>query len=91
MQFEQLWVSHNYKEPIKLSTVATIDLVPGTQPRSSTLRFKSPEQHAEVNRQVKEQLELGLIKPSMSPWATNVLLILKQILTHHGLYWTTEY
>ena len=77
VHFEQLWGSYNYKEPVKHSTVANIDVIPNTQPRSSTLRFKSPEQHAEVNRQVKEQLELGVIRPSMSPWATNVLLIPK--------------
>jgi hypothetical protein len=35
VQFKQLWGSYNYKEPVKRSTVASIDLISGIQPRSS--------------------------------------------------------
>jgi hypothetical protein len=31
VQFEQLWGLYNYKEPVKHSTAANIDLIPGIQ------------------------------------------------------------
>ena len=48
------------------------------RPRRLPLRRSSPEQRAEVERQVKELLERKLIQPSDSAWASPVVLVSKK-------------
>ncbi|XP_072016489.1 uncharacterized protein [Amphiura filiformis] len=43
----------------------------GAQPIRQPLRRSSPEQRTEVERQVAELLDKGLIQPSDSPWASS--------------------
>jgi hypothetical protein len=56
----------------------TIDLKPGTEPiarmpyRMSTLELQ------ELKMQLKELLDLGLIRPSVSPWGAPVIFIRKK-------------
>ena len=51
---------------------------PGARPRRQTLRRTSPEQRAEIERQVKELKERDLIRPSDSAWASPVVLVGKK-------------
>ena len=52
---------------------------PGARPRRQTLRRTSPEQRAEIERQVKELKERDLIRPSDSAWAGQVVLVGKKM------------
>jgi hypothetical protein len=51
----------------------TIDLKPGTEPIARTpYRMSTPELQ-ELKMQLKELLDLGLIRPSVSPWGAPVI------------------
>ena len=47
-----------------------IDLVPGVIPYKSQVRPLNPDQKDNLGDQVDEWLEQGVIKPSVSPWAS---------------------
>jgi hypothetical protein len=56
----------------------TIDLKPGTEPIARTpYRMSTPELQ-ELKIQLKELLDLGLIRPSVSPWGAPVVFIWKK-------------
>jgi hypothetical protein len=56
----------------------TIDLKPGTEPIARTpYRMSTPESQ-ELKMQLKELLDLGLIRPSVSPWGAPVIFIRKK-------------
>jgi hypothetical protein len=56
-------------------TGVTIDLKPGTEPIARTpYRMSTPESQ-ELKMQLKELLDLGLIRPSVSPWGAPVIFI----------------
>ena len=54
-----------------------IETVPGTQPRKAKRYRMSPQQEEEVVKQSDEMLRNGIIRPSNSPWAHNVILVKK--------------
>ena len=56
----------------------TIDLKPGAEPISKTpYRMTTPEL-CELQMQLKELLDLGLIRPSISPWGAPVIFVKKK-------------
>jgi hypothetical protein len=56
----------------------TIDLKPGTEPIARMpYRMSTPELQ-ELRMQLKELLDLGLIRPSVSPWGAPVIFIRKK-------------
>jgi hypothetical protein len=56
----------------------TIDLKPGTEPIERTpYRMSTPELQ-ELKMQLKELLDLGLIRPSVSPWGAPFIFIRKK-------------
>jgi hypothetical protein len=56
----------------------TIDLKPGTEPIARMpYRMSTPELQ-ELKMQLKELLDLGLIRPSVSPWGAPVIFIRKK-------------
>jgi hypothetical protein len=56
----------------------TIDLKPGTEPIERTpYRMSTPELQ-ELKMQLKELMDLGLIRPSVSPWGALVISIRKK-------------
>ena len=56
----------------------TIELIEGAKPHASPLRRYSPLEDAEIKRVVEEQLLLGRVKESTSPWGAMVLLAKKK-------------
>ena len=64
--------------PSRSSIIHTIDLMPGTRPVHQSLRRYSEREMDELNKQLKEYLDKGMIKPSKSPWGTNVILVKKK-------------
>jgi hypothetical protein len=55
-----------------------IELVADAKPHAAPLRRYSPIEDAEIRRVVEEQLELGRMRESTSPWGSMVLLAKKK-------------
>jgi hypothetical protein len=56
----------------------TIELKPGVEPISKTLYQMTGPEHCELQMQLKELLDLGLIRPSVSPWGAPVIFVKKK-------------
>jgi hypothetical protein len=64
--------------PLERELEFTIDLKLGTEPIATTpYRMSTPELQ-ELKMQLKELLDLGLIRPSVSPWGAPVIFIQKK-------------
>ncbi|KAD6796162.1 hypothetical protein E3N88_07058 [Mikania micrantha] len=57
----------------------TIDLIPGSEPISKAPYRMAPLELKELKEQLKELLELGFIRPSVSPWGAPVLFVRKKL------------
>jgi hypothetical protein len=64
--------------PPKRELEFTIDLKPGTEPIARTPYQMSTPELQELKMQLKELLDLGLIRPSVSPWGAPVIFIQKK-------------
>jgi hypothetical protein len=64
--------------PPKRELEFTIDLKPGTEPIARTPYWMSTPELQELKMQLKELLDLGLIRPSVSPWGAPVIFIRKK-------------
>ena len=53
----------------------TIELKPGAEPISKTLYQMTTPELCELQMQLKELLDLGLIRPSVSPWGALVIFV----------------
>ena len=53
----------------------TIPLIPGSQLVSARPYRYTPQQKDEIEKQIKEMLRAGIIRPSSSPFAAPVLLV----------------
>ncbi|XP_042043712.1 uncharacterized protein LOC121789300 [Salvia splendens] len=56
----------------------TIDLEPGSAPVSKAPYRMAPKELVELKIQLQELLDLGFIRPSVSPWGTPVLFVKKK-------------
>ena len=56
----------------------SIELVPGTTPTSQEPYRMSPPKLVELKLQLKEMLDKGYIRPSVSPWGALVLFVSKK-------------
>ncbi|KAD3641324.1 hypothetical protein E3N88_30548 [Mikania micrantha] len=56
----------------------TIDLVPGAEPVSKAPYRMAPTELKELKEQLEELLDLGFIRPSVSPWGAPVLFVKKK-------------
>jgi hypothetical protein len=56
----------------------TIDLIPGSEPISKAPYRMAPLELKELKEQLQELLELGFIRPSVSPWGAPVLFVKKK-------------
>ncbi|KAL8095247.1 hypothetical protein AgCh_036633 [Apium graveolens] len=55
-----------------------IDLAPGTEPVSKTPYRMAPVEMKELETQLQELLDKGVIRPSVSPWGAPVLFVKKK-------------
>ena len=55
-----------------------IELHPGTSPISMTLHRMAPVELQEFKVQIRELLDKGFIRPSISPWGASVLFAKKK-------------
>ncbi|KAJ0802805.1 putative nucleotidyltransferase, Ribonuclease H [Helianthus annuus] len=56
----------------------TIDLIPGAEPISKAPYRMAPMELKELKEQLQELLDLGFIRPSVSPWGAPVLFVKKK-------------
>ena len=56
----------------------SIDLLPGTAPISKAPYRMAPVELQELKVQLKEMLDKGFIRPSVSPWGAPVLFVKKK-------------
>ncbi|XP_049348984.1 uncharacterized protein LOC125813542 [Solanum verrucosum] len=56
----------------------SIDVIPNTQPISIPPYRMTPAELRELKEQLKDLLEKGFIRPSMSPWGVPVLFVRKK-------------
>jgi len=64
--------------PPKREVEFGIDVIPGTQPISIPPYRMAPAELRELKEQLKDLLEKGFIRPSMSPWGAPVLFVRKK-------------
>jgi hypothetical protein len=64
--------------PLERELEFTIDLKPRTKPIARTPYQMSTPEFQELEMQLKELLDLGLIRPSVSPWGVLVIFIWKK-------------
>ena len=55
-----------------------IDLVPGVIPYKSGVRLLNPDQKNNLQAQINEWLEQGVIEPSVNPWASPLVPVKKK-------------
>jgi hypothetical protein len=56
----------------------TIELKPSAEPISKTLYRMTAPELCELQMQLKELLDLGLVRPSVSPWGAPVIFVKKK-------------
>jgi hypothetical protein len=61
--------------PPKRELDFTIELKPGAEPISKTPYQMTAPELCELQMQLKELLDLGLIRPSVSPWGAPVIFV----------------
>jgi hypothetical protein len=76
-QFEDVFATPNSLPPQRPFD-HHIQLMPGAQPVNIRTYRYSPVQKSEIEKQVKEMLQNGIIKHSTSPYASPVLLVRKK-------------
>ena len=56
----------------------TIEVEPGAVPHREGARRMSPEKAERANQEVRSLLALGMIQPSLSPWASGIVMVKKK-------------
>jgi len=67
----------------------TIPLLPNSVPVNSKPYRYSPQHKDEIERQVRDMIQAGLVVPSSSPFASPVLLIQKKKMAAGAFVWIT--
>ena len=77
-EFDDLFMKH--KADIGRCTIAkhTVELEPGAVPHREGARRMSPEKAERANQEVRNLLALGMIQPSLSPWASGIVMVKKK-------------
>ena len=77
-EFDNLFMKH--KADIGRCTIAKhpVELEPGAVPQREGARRMSPEKAERANQEVRNLLALGMIQPSLSPWASGIVMVKKK-------------
>ena len=70
-----------HKADIGRCTIAKhpVELEPGATPhREGARRMLSPDKAERANQEVGNLLALGIIQPSLSPWASGIVMVKKE-------------
>jgi len=77
-EFQEVFPDDITELPPERDIEFAIDLVPGTSPISIAPYRMSASELGELKKQLEELLEKQFIRPSVSPWGTQVLLVKKK-------------
>ena len=68
------------KADIGRCTIAkhTVEVEPGAVPHREGARKMSPEKAERANQEVRSLVALGMIQPSLSPWASGIVMVKKK-------------
>ena len=77
-EFDDLIMKH--KADIGRCTIAKhpVEQEPGAAPHREGARRMSPEKAERANQEVRNLLALGMIQPSLSPWASGIVMVKKK-------------
>ena len=77
-EFDDLFMKH--KADIGRCTIAKhpVEVEPGAIPHREGARRMSPEKAERANQEVRNLLALGMIQPSLSPWASGIVVVKKK-------------
>ena len=77
-EFDDLFMKH--KADIGRCTIPKhpVELEPGAVPHREGARRMSPEKAERANKEVRNLLALGMIQPSLSPWASGIVMVKKK-------------
>ena len=77
-EFDDLFMKR--KADIGRCTIAkhTEEVEPGALPHREGARKMSPEKAERANQEVRNLLALGMIQPSLSPWASGIVMVKKR-------------
>ena len=77
-EFDDLFMKH--KADIGRCTIAKhpVELEPGAIPHREGARRMSPDKARRANQEVRNLLALGMIQPSLSPWASGIVMVKKK-------------
>ena len=77
-EFDDLFMKH--KADIGRCTIAKhpVELEPGATPHREGARRMSPDKAERANQEVRILLALGMIQPSLSPWASGIVMVKKK-------------
>jgi hypothetical protein len=78
LEFKDVFPNELLGLPPKRELDFTIELKPGAEPISKTPYRMTALELCELQMQLKELLDLGLIRPSVSPWGTPVIFVKKK-------------
>ena len=77
-EFDDLFMKH--KADIGRCTIAKhpVEVEPDAIPHREGARRMSPEKAERANQEVRNLLALGMIQPSLSPWASRIVMVKKK-------------
>jgi hypothetical protein len=77
-EFQDVFPNELLGLPLERELDFTIELNPGAEPISKTLYRMAALELCELQIQLKELLDLGLVRPSVSPWGASVIFVKKK-------------
>ena len=78
-EFDDLFMK--YKADIgkcKIAKHPVVEVEPGAIPHREGARRMSPDKAERANQEVRDLLALGMIQPSLSPWASGIVMVKKK-------------
>jgi hypothetical protein len=77
-EFKDVFLNKLPGLPPKRELDFTIEIKPSVEPISNTLYRMIASKLCDLQMQLKELLDLGIIRPSVSPWGTPVIFVKKK-------------
>jgi hypothetical protein len=77
-EFKDVFMNELPGLPLERELDFTIELKPGVEPISKTTYRMTVPELCELQMQLKELLDLRLIRPSVSPWGAPVIFVKKK-------------
>ena len=77
-EYDDLFMKHTADIGNRAIAKHRIELEPQAIPHREGARRMSPDNAAKANQEVRNLLDLGLIQPSYSPWASGIVMVKKK-------------